>query len=119
MTRASLTLIVAVTSLTAGAPALRAQGLNWEGQTGGIVTPTADVSASEGGRVGARVIAFHALDAGEVISTHFRLSVTMRRSESGRRVSIDAASVRVADEIAPGVDVEATTGFLAGASYSF
>jgi len=81
VTRASLTLIVGVASLTVGTPALHAQGLNWEGQTGGIVTPTANVSASESGRAGAPAIAFHVLDAGDVISTHFRLSVTMGFAE--------------------------------------
>ncbi len=55
----------------------QAQALNWEGQTGALVTPFAYTSTSPVGGLGAPAVAFHILNGGEVIGTHFQLSFTI------------------------------------------
>ncbi|MBS1795147.1 MAG: DUF3034 family protein [Acidobacteria bacterium] len=55
----------------------RAQGLNWEGQTGAFVTPFAYTSASEKNKFGKPQIAFHYLNAGSVVGNHFQFSITV------------------------------------------
>jgi hypothetical protein len=47
------------------------------------------------------------------------LSVFVRLTPLGRRLAIDAAFVRLAGEIAPGVDARAESRFLVGASFRF
>ncbi len=54
-----------------------AQSLNWEGQTGALMTPFAYATASPAGRVGRPTAAFHVLDGGDVIGIHYQLSVTV------------------------------------------
>jgi hypothetical protein len=55
----------------------QAQALNWEGQTGALMTPFAYVTASPVGRVGRPTLAFHVLDGGDVIGIHYQMSVTV------------------------------------------
>jgi hypothetical protein len=57
------------------ASASDAQSLNWEGQTGGFVTPFATVVESPAGGFGRPMVSFTVLDAGEVVGTHFQLSL--------------------------------------------
>jgi hypothetical protein len=55
----------------------RAQSLNWEGQTGGIFTPSAMVAESPASGVGRPSISFYWLNGGDVVSNHFRTSLTI------------------------------------------
>lgn len=56
-------------------PAAVAQ-LNWEGQTGGLITPFAYTSPSSG-RIGRPELAFHYLDGGPVLGSDFQVSITV------------------------------------------
>lgn len=64
-----------------------AQGLNWEGQTGALITPFAyTTSAPSNKLVGRPEVAFHYLNAGNVIGNDYQFSVTEgfgRRFEAG------------------------------------
>jgi hypothetical protein len=51
--------------------------LNWEGQTGALVTPFAYTSPSEAKSVGHPQISFHYLNTGEVIGNDFQISATI------------------------------------------
>jgi hypothetical protein len=59
-----------------GVPAV-AQSLSWEGQTGAVFSPTAYLGDSPAEGFGRPVGAFHLLDAGEVLGTHFQTSLTV------------------------------------------
>lgn len=52
-----------------------AQGLNWEGQTGAFLTPFA-YTANSPGKFGRPELAFHYLNAGNVIGNDYQLSIT-------------------------------------------
>jgi len=52
------------------------QGLNWEGQTGALLTPFAYTSGSPATRFGKPEVAFHYLNSGPVIGNDYQLSVT-------------------------------------------
>jgi hypothetical protein len=54
-----------------------AQSLNWEGQTGALMTPFAYVSTSRARSVGRPNVSFHVLDGGEVIGMHYQVSITL------------------------------------------
>lgn len=58
----------------ASAPAGRAQGLGWEGETGVFVTPLAYTASAEGQKIHA-VTAYHCLDAGSVIGNFHEASI--------------------------------------------
>ena len=60
--------------LFAVAPAAFAR-LNWEGQTGGLITPFAHTSSSAP-RIGRPELAFHYLDGGPVLGNSFQVSIT-------------------------------------------
>jgi hypothetical protein len=73
-------------ALHAGAPVASAQSLNWEGQTGVFVTPLAYTAASPANNFGRPVVAYHFLNAGEVLGNFHTSSVTvglLRRAEFG------------------------------------
>jgi hypothetical protein len=53
-----------------------AQSLNWEGQTGVFVTPLAYTAASPNNNVGKPIVAYHYLDAGDVLGGFHTASVT-------------------------------------------
>ena len=55
---------------------LFAQGLNWEGQTGAIITPLAYTAASPAARFGKPEVAFHYLNSGPVIGNDYQFSIT-------------------------------------------
>lgn len=76
--RSFLTILTLVGALILFAPTVtRAQGLNWEGQTGAFITPFAYTSASEDKKMGKPQISFHYLNAGSVVGNHFQASVTV------------------------------------------
>src|ERR1039458_675181 len=54
-----------------------AQSLNWEGQTGVFITPLAYTAASPNNSVGKPILAYHYLDAGEVLGGFHTASVTV------------------------------------------
>jgi hypothetical protein len=76
----------------------RAQGLNLEGQSGGLVTPFAYTVESQARGVSLPAVAFHALGGGDVVGTHFQMSVTaglLRRVEVGiTRSAVSEGSVQ-------------------------
>jgi hypothetical protein len=53
-----------------------AQGLNWEGQTGALLTPFAYTAASPSAKLGHPQVAFHYLNSGPVIGNNYQLSLT-------------------------------------------
>jgi hypothetical protein len=53
-----------------------AQGLNWEGQTGALLTPFAYTAASPARKFGRPEVAFHYLNSGNVIGNDYQLSIT-------------------------------------------
>jgi hypothetical protein len=53
-----------------------AQGLNWEGQTGALLTPFAYTAGSPAGKLGKPEVAFHFLNAGNVLGNEYQFSVT-------------------------------------------
>ena len=55
---------------------LFAQGLNWEGQTGALITPFAYTAASPAGKFGKPEVAFHYLNTGSVIGNDYKFSIT-------------------------------------------
>jgi Protein of unknown function (DUF3034) len=59
------------------APPVAAQSLNWEGQTGVFVTPLAYVAASPNDGVGKPILAYHFLNAGDVLGNFHTSSVTV------------------------------------------
>jgi hypothetical protein len=68
------------------APVTRAQNLNWDGQTGALVTPFAYTSSSPARGIGLPSISFHCHDGGDVLGGFFESSVTvgfLKRFEAG------------------------------------
>jgi hypothetical protein len=63
--------------LVAGSGAGSAQSLNWEGQTGVFVTPLAYTAASPKNNIGRPIVAYHYLDAGDVLGGFHTASVTV------------------------------------------
>jgi hypothetical protein len=53
-----------------------AQGLNWEGQTGALITPFAYTAGSPSAKFGKPEVAFHYLNTGPVIGNDYQLSIT-------------------------------------------
>lgn len=56
---------------------IRAQNLNWEGQTGAFVTPFAYTSASPASGFGRPDVAFHYLNGGPVLGNFYEISGTI------------------------------------------
>ena len=54
-----------------------AQSLNWEGQTGVFVTPLAYTAASPNNSIGRPIVAYHYLDAGDVLGGFHTASATV------------------------------------------
>ena len=75
--RAVLCLVLFL-AIAPGVPTgVRAQGLDWEGRTGAMMTPFAWTAGSVDGGAGRVAAAFHMLSAGNVVGTHFQLSATV------------------------------------------
>jgi hypothetical protein len=62
--------------VTVFSQAVFAQGLNWEGQTGALITPFAYTAGSPAGKFGKPEVAFHYLNTGNVIGNDYQLSIT-------------------------------------------
>ncbi len=89
-----LFLAVGLFVVTAFSQSLFAQGLNWEGQTGALLTPFAYTAASPAGKFGKPEIAFHYLNTGTVIGNDYQFSVTegiAKRVEVGYTGSFSSA----------------------------
>ena len=89
-----LFLAVGLFLLTSFSQNLFAQGLNWEGQTGALLTPFAYTAASPAGKFGKPEIAFHYLHTGEVIGNDYQFSITegiAKRIEVGYTGSFSSA----------------------------
>ncbi len=71
-----LALILTGVGFLSACPALRAQGLAWEGETGVFVTPTAYTVATKGNHFSLPVASYHYLNGGDVLGTFSQLSVT-------------------------------------------
>src|SRR5271169_259938 len=77
---------VIVILVATATPATRAQNLNWDGQTGALVTPFAYTSSSPARGIGLPSVSFHYLDGGDVLGGFFESSVTigfLKRFEAG------------------------------------
>ena len=69
-----------------GAPLSFAQNLNWEGQTGALLTPFAYTSPSSSHGIGLPAASFHYLNGGDVLGDFYEASATvgfMKRFEVG------------------------------------
>ncbi len=53
-----------------------AQGLNWEGQTGAVITPFAYTAATPASKLGKPEVSFHYLNSGNVIGNDYQFSIT-------------------------------------------
>jgi len=72
---------------------LFAQGLNWEGQTGALITPFAYTASSGAKTFGNPEVAFHYLAGGPAIGNQFTFSATegiAKRFEAGFTTTFDA-----------------------------
>jgi len=69
-------LVVALLILS-GSMTVSAQSLNWEGQTGVFVTPLAYTAASPANSIGKPIVAYHYLDAGDVLGGFHTASATV------------------------------------------
>lgn len=77
---------LAIILVAIAAPAARAQNLNWDGQTGALVTPFAYTSSSPARGIGLPSVSFHYLNGGDVLGGFFESSVTvgfLKRFEGG------------------------------------
>ena len=74
---AVILVVVAVVMTAVSAQAVRAQNLNWEGQTGAFVTPFAYTSASSPNGIGRPDVAFHYLNGGPVLGNFYEISGTI------------------------------------------
>jgi hypothetical protein len=63
--------------LLAAAGSVFGQNLNWEGQTGVFVTPLAYTASSEKNGIGHPIVAYHFLNAGDVLGNFHQASVTV------------------------------------------
>jgi hypothetical protein len=70
-------LLALILFLVLGSAVASAQSLNWEGQTGVFVTPLAYTAASPKANVGRPIVAYHYLNAGDVLGGFHTTSVTV------------------------------------------
>lgn len=73
----SVLLIAGAAGLLIQAGPAMAQSLNWEGQTGVFVTPLAYTAASPKTSIGKPILAYHFLNAGDVLGNFHTSSVTV------------------------------------------
>ncbi len=73
----AVALTVGILAATAGSAPAAAQSLNWEGQTGVFVTPLAYTAPSSPHGIGTPIVAYHFLNAGEVLGNFHQASVTV------------------------------------------
>jgi hypothetical protein len=80
--------------ITAFSTAAFAQGLNWEGQTGAVITPFAYTASSPARHFGKPEVSFHYLNSGDVIGNDYQFSITEgfgKRFEVGFTQSFSSA----------------------------
>ncbi|HVJ05055.1 MAG TPA: hypothetical protein VM578_05250 [Candidatus Saccharimonadales bacterium] len=71
-----------------------AQGLNWEGQTGALITPFAYTASSPARKFGKPEVSFHYLNSGDVIGNDYQFSITegfAKRFEVGYTAAFSSA----------------------------
>jgi hypothetical protein len=71
-----------------------AQGLNWEGQTGALLTPFAYTAGSPAGKFGKPEVGFHYLNSGNVVGNDYQLSITegvAKRFEFGYTAALSSS----------------------------
>jgi hypothetical protein len=86
MNRKTLLIALSLFAATVFSQAAFAQGLNWEGQTGALITPFAYTAGSPTGKFGKPEVAFHYLNSGNVIGNDYQFSITegfAKRFEAG------------------------------------
>jgi hypothetical protein len=71
-----LSIAFALFAITAFSQSVFAQGLNWEGQTGAVITPFAYTAASPASKLGKPEVSFHYMNSGNVIGNDYQFSVT-------------------------------------------
>jgi hypothetical protein len=76
MSAKKLFIVFSVIVVTALSQTAFAQGLNWEGQTGAVITPFAYTADSPARKFGKPEVAFHYLNSGSVIGNDYQISVT-------------------------------------------
>jgi hypothetical protein len=69
-------LLVAILAVFAMVPAF-AQNLNWDGQTGGVITPFAYVTNSPAAGLGMPTIAYHMVNGGDVLGIQNQVSINV------------------------------------------
>jgi hypothetical protein len=72
MNRKTLLIALSLFAATVFSQTAFAQGLNWEGQTGALITPFAYTAGSPAGKFGKPEVAFHYLNAGNALNSDQR-----------------------------------------------
>jgi hypothetical protein len=85
-----------------------AQGLNWEGQTGALLTPFAYTASSPAGKFGKPEVAFHYLNAGDVIGNDYQFSIT---EGIAKRLEFGYTGAMSSEGSTPGLSPLFTNGF--------
>ena len=71
-----LSIAFALFAITTFSQSVFAQGLNWEGQTGAVITPFAYTAASPANKFGKPEVSFHYMNSGNVIGNDYQFSIT-------------------------------------------
>jgi hypothetical protein len=101
MRRSPLVVLITLTALAALQTRAGAQSLNFEGQTGGVVTPFATVADSPSGAIGRPLVSFHLADSlvetGDVAGPRYQIAVAIGlagRAEVGyTRSAVNASTL--------------------------
>ena len=89
-----LSIAFALFAITAFSQTVFAQGLNWEGQTGAVITPFAYTAATPADKLGKPEVSFHYMNSGNVIGNDYQFSITegiCKRFEVGFTQSFSSA----------------------------
>jgi hypothetical protein len=112
-----LLLVLTVLTVTLLTQASFAQGLNWDGQTGALLTPFAYTASSGKGFLGKPEVSYHFLDTGDVIGYDSQFSVTegiAKRFEIGFTQSASALGSTEANGVVPGQPLHVTPNSAGG-----
>ena len=77
MQSGSIRVFVLLAVIATGMKTASAQSLNWDGQTGVFVTPLAYILPSSETGLGRPVVAYHYLDAGQVLGGFHQVSISV------------------------------------------
>lgn len=89
-----LSIAFALFAITTFSQSVFAQGLNWEGQTGAVITPFAYTAATPANKFGKPEVSFHYMNSGNVIGNDYQFSITegiCKRFEVGFTQSFSSA----------------------------